>query len=137
MKIYFAGSIRGGRDDAELYNQIIEYLKTFGDVLTEHVGSANISMQGESSKNQYIHDRDIKWIDECDVVVGEVSTPSLGVGYEIRDALNKNKKVLCLFNPQSSKMLSAMIAGSSEIINKNYTNLEEAKKAIDELMKSV
>jgi len=137
MKIYFAGSIRGERDDAELYNQIIEYLKTFGDVLTEHVGSANISMQGESSKNQYIHDRDIKWIDECDVVVGEVSTPSLGVGYEIRDALNKNKKVLCLFNPQSSKMLSAMIAGSSEIINKNYTNLEEAKKAIDELMKSV
>lgn len=24
MKIYFAGSIRGGRDDAELYGQIIE-----------------------------------------------------------------------------------------------------------------
>ena len=27
MKIYFAGSIRGGREDAALYLQIIEYLK--------------------------------------------------------------------------------------------------------------
>ncbi len=38
MRIYFAGSIRGGREDASLYLQIIDYLKTFGEVLTEHVG---------------------------------------------------------------------------------------------------
>jgi len=137
MKIYFAGSIRGGRDDAKLYNQIIEYLKSFGKVLTEHVGDMKLSMSGESSHNKYIHDRDINWIDECDIVIAEVSTPSLGVGYEIRDALNKNKKILCLFNPNSSKMLSAMIAGSSEIVNKNYTDLEEAKKAIGKFMKSL
>ena len=29
MKIYFSGSIRGGRDDAKIYNQIIAYLKNF------------------------------------------------------------------------------------------------------------
>ena len=38
MKIYFAGSIRGGRDDAEIYSQIIEFLQGYGQVLTEHVG---------------------------------------------------------------------------------------------------
>ena len=43
MKIYFSGSIRGGRQDAELYNQLIEEIKKYGDVLTEHVGSSEIS----------------------------------------------------------------------------------------------
>ncbi|MCK5346711.1 MAG: nucleoside 2-deoxyribosyltransferase, partial [Candidatus Heimdallarchaeota archaeon] len=115
MKIYFAGSIRGGRKDAELYRQIIEYLKTIGTVLTEHIGDANLSSQGEQSKEQYIHDRDLDWITKCDIVVAEVSNPSLGVGYEIRDAISKNKKVLCLYYPQKDKQLSAMIQGSSKV----------------------
>jgi 2'-deoxynucleoside 5'-phosphate N-hydrolase len=34
--IYFAGSIRGGRDDAVIYAQLIEKLKEFGRVPTEH-----------------------------------------------------------------------------------------------------
>jgi hypothetical protein len=37
LKIYFAGSIRGGRDDAALYLRIVEDLKAYGTVLTEHV----------------------------------------------------------------------------------------------------
>jgi len=35
MKIYFAGSIRGGRDDKELYLQLIKHLAKHGQVLTE------------------------------------------------------------------------------------------------------
>jgi hypothetical protein len=46
MKIYFAGSIRGGREDAALYLEIIEYLKTFGEVLTEHI-SVSIGVEYE------------------------------------------------------------------------------------------
>ena len=38
MKIYFAGSIRGGRKDAELYRKVIAALKEKHQVLTEHVG---------------------------------------------------------------------------------------------------
>jgi hypothetical protein len=37
-KIYFAASIRGGRDDVELYRELINYMQTFGNVLTEHIG---------------------------------------------------------------------------------------------------
>mgnify|MGYP006130978695 FL=1 len=42
MRIYFAGSIRGGRDEEANYLKIITYLTNFGQVLTEHVGSKNI-----------------------------------------------------------------------------------------------
>ena len=137
MKIYFAGSIRGGRENAELYNQIIEHLKTIGKVLTEHVGDISLSSDGEQSEEQYVHDRDLKWITECDTMVAEVSTPSLGVGYEIKDAISKNKKVLCLYYPQENKSLSAMIAGSPNITNKSYANLDEAKQIINEFLKTI
>ncbi|MDD7127229.1 MAG: C-Myc-responsive protein Rcl, partial [Prevotella sp.] len=33
-KVYFAGSIRGGRQDAELYNRIIKYIQRSHTVLT-------------------------------------------------------------------------------------------------------
>ena len=46
MKIYFAGSIRGGRDDKELYLEIINLLGKYGKVLTEHIGDKNLSTIG-------------------------------------------------------------------------------------------
>lgn len=137
MKIYFAGSIRGGRNNIKSYEQIIEHLKIYGNVLTEHIGNTNLSKRGEIQKDKFIHDRDLNWLDECDVLVGEVSEPSLGVGYEIRYAIEKDKRILCLYKPKEDSMLSAMIAGNPNITNKNYNNINEAKKAIDEFMKSV
>ena len=43
MKIYFGGSISGGRGDQETYGQIIAYLKNFGEVLTEFIGNTSLS----------------------------------------------------------------------------------------------
>lgn len=37
-RIYFCGSIRGGRDDVHIYKDIISQLGAYGEVLTEHVG---------------------------------------------------------------------------------------------------
>ena len=45
-KFYFAGSIRGGREDAELYRDLISYLQNFGKVLTEHIGLDSLSSSG-------------------------------------------------------------------------------------------
>jgi len=132
MKIYFAGSIRGGREDAALYLQIIEYLKTFGEVLTEHVGDANLTELGDDGPtDKYIHDRDLAWLQSSDVLVAEVTSVSMGVGYEIGRAVESGKKVLCLFRPESGKNLSAMIAGCPDLELVNYRNLDEVKLAID------
>lgn len=135
MKIYFAGSIRGGREDVDLYLQIIEYLKKYGQVLTEHVGDKTLSAQGEDGPTAaFIHERDMSWLLASDAIVAEVTTPSLGVGYEISQAVENNKKVLCLFRPQSGRKLSAMIAGAPQIINREYSTIEEAKQAIDKFL---
>lgn len=116
LQIYFAGSIRGGRIDANLYHSIIDELSTFGEVLTEHVGSDSLTGMGEGSLSDVeIHDRDLSWIKASDIIIAEVTSPSLGVGYEIGMAINLQKIVVCLFNKSSGRKLSAMINGANEV----------------------
>lgn len=131
MKIYFAGSIRGGREDAGLYFQLINYLKSFAEVLTEHVGDPALTSVGDDGPNdKFIHDRDLEWLNACDLVVAEVTTVSMGVGYEIGRAVEAGKKVLCLFRPDSGNNLSAMISGCDDLTLVNYSDFDEVKKAI-------
>jgi len=125
-KIYFAGSIRGGREDAGLYQQIIVALTNFGEVLTEHVGNAGLQETGEDRlTDSEIYRRDLDWLKTADLVVAEVSTPSLGVGFEIASALALKIPVLCLYRLQEGKRLSAMISGCPELEVLTYRNLAE------------
>ena len=131
MKIYFAGSIRGGREDARLYLSIIDYLKQFGEVLTEHVGDASLTSFGEDgTSDTFIHDRDMDWLLSSDLIVAEVTSPSLGVGYEIGRAIEQGKRIICLYRKQEGRNLSAMIAGSKDVTVEHYDNLESAKRII-------
>ena len=121
MKIYFAGSIRGGRDDKELYAEIVKKLGPFGTVLTEHVANKDLTSAGEVHISvRDIYARDVEWLMSADVVVAEVTTPSLGVGYELGLAEKLNKKILCIYREREGKKLSAMIGGNPKITVKLY-----------------
>jgi len=137
MKIYFAGSIRGGREDKKLYLQLIQHLAKYGQVLTEHVGDQKLSDFGEDSQSDdWIYNRDISWVQECDILIAEVSTPSLGVGYEIGKTEDMNKKILCLYKDQPDKRLSAMISGNPNVKIARYETLKDALTLIDNFFKS-
>ncbi|XP_026858352.1 2'-deoxynucleoside 5'-phosphate N-hydrolase 1 isoform X1 [Electrophorus electricus] len=114
MHIYFCGSIRGGRQDVAIYRRIVKKLQMYGDVLTEHVSHADLSEKGEDAVlgDKAIHDRDMEWLALADVIVAEVTQPSLGVGYELGRAVAMDKRILCLFRTSSERVLSAMIRGA-------------------------
>lgn len=114
MKIYFCGSIRGGRTDAALYREMIEFLKQYGCVLTEHVGDASLTDRGGDGTNGETWRRDTAWLKACDIVIAECSQPSLGVGYEIAFAEALGKPVH-VFYGKSDGRLSAMLAGDPQI----------------------
>jgi hypothetical protein len=133
MKIYFGGSIRGGRYLVPIYKGLITHLKRYGEVLTEHLGDEKIKVEGEKDLDDFqIHDRDMSWIKECDKMVVEVSFPSLGVGYEIREGIILKKPILALYMPQGDSKLSAMIAGCRNLKLRNYNNLQEGCKIMNE-----
>jgi len=129
MKIYFAGSVRAGRENQEIFSKIVSKLKEYGQVLTEHLGDSQLTDRGEPNKPESeIYERDMAWLGEADVLVAEVSTPSLGVGYEIRAAENDGKPVLCLY--KSGLWLSAMIKGASRLKRAEYSNEAEIDQAL-------
>lgn len=128
MKIYFAGSIRGGRQDQDLYLEIINILKKYGEVLTEHIGDKNLSSYGNTHMtDEEIYTQDTNWIRESDIVIAEVSTNSLGVGYEIAFAESLNKRIILLYREEENKRLSAMLKGNQRLEIITYYNLEELK----------
>ncbi|AKP66292.1 nucleoside 2-deoxyribosyltransferase [Companilactobacillus ginsenosidimutans] len=132
MKIYFAASIRGGRDEDKTYKKIIKFLKKDNDVLTEHVGNTDLTAEGETKlSDKEIRDRDIAWLEEADVMVADTTNPSLGVGYELAYAEKLHKPVVILHNDDKSH-LSAMISGSDYFLDiNNYSTYHDAIQILD------
>ena len=139
MKIYFAGSIRGGRQDAGKYLELIDFLSTKAEVLTEHVGAFELGDQGENTLSDHeIHRRDVEWLESCDAIIAEVTNPSLGVGYEIGIAEKLGKPVLCLFDESQPEFrLSAMLSGNGKIQVGRYHAIGEAKRQITEFVSAL
>jgi hypothetical protein len=112
MKIYFSGSIAGGRKYLTTYQKMVGCIRELGHtVLTEHIIHPRVLDLEKRYIPREIYTRDIQWIEECDCMIAEVSNPSLGVGYEICYALRINKPVLCLY--EKGIFLTRMLVGNT------------------------
>ncbi len=132
MRIYFSASITGGREQAQIYPLIIEHLQQHGEVLTEFVADQAYTAQGEQQLTpEAIYRRDVDYINQCDVLVAEVTIPSFGVGVEVARASVQGKPVLALYQPSGGRRLSAMIAGDPNVTVAEYHTLEEAQAAVE------
>ena len=134
-KVYFAGSIRGGRVDAALYRRMIEHIKKTAEVLTEHVGDLALSaLEGELDRDRLIYEQDTAWIRECDLLIAECTCPSLGVGYELAYAEKLNKPCFVFYNRERGN-LSAMIKGDPYYELFPYSTEDEIVKGLDSILK--
>ena len=137
MKIYFACSIRGGRDDAELYYDLVQHIKTKATLLTEIFADGRLTSQGMSKPSADIWKTDIAWVKESDAIIAETTNPSLGVGYEIAKAEEWGKPVLALFRDDGARKLSAMVEGSPLTTVAYYKTLDQAQLAVDDFIQSL
>ena len=133
-KIYFAGSIRGGRVDAELYERIIKHMQKTASVLTEHVGSPHLNLLEQGKKDADIYDQDTAWLRDSDILIGECTCPSLGVGYELAYA-EIHGKPCHIFYDRSKTQLSAMLTGNPYFHIHPYENEAEIYPRLDTILK--
>jgi len=133
MKVYFAGSIRGGEPDRDWFHRLIRHVSGHGKVLTEH--SFGYSYEEEIGfDDTWIYERDMDWLREADALVAEVSAPSLGVGYEIAKAEEWGKPILLLYREEPSRKPSAMLNGNKNLELVVFTEEEEALNAVDRFL---
>lgn len=134
MKIYFSGSIRGGRKYAKIYAKTIKFLEKFGEVLTKHVGDPQLTHFGEGDHVKEIYERDIRLLRSAGILIADVTQPSLGVGYEIAAAEGMKKKIICLCRESRIKRLSAMIDGNRKLRIICYKNQKDLENKLDNVL---
>ena len=134
-KIYFAGSIRGGRADAGLYARMIDFMKEKGHiVLTEHVGRPELSaLEQGKDRDGAIYTQDTAWLRESELLIGECTCPSLGVGYELAYAERFGKPCYIFYN-RTKAQLSAMLTGDPYFKIFSYEEEKELFEMLHELL---
>lgn len=132
MNIYFSCSLTGGRKDEEIYALLVNHLEDGRhEVPTAHLAHPEVMSVERTVDPNEVYQRDIDWLQSCDVVVAEVSTPSHGVGYEIAYALCLHKPVLCLYAQDAA--VSKMITGnnSTGLVVSSYQDHQQALEILD------
>lgn len=133
-KVYFAGSIRGGRVDADLYRRLIAYILRTDTVLTEHVGKSNLNLMEQGrERDMHIYGQDTAWLRQSDVLIGECTSPSLGVGYEL--AYAEAHGIPChIFYDSTKTQLSAMLTGNPYFHIHPYTTEADIYPLLDQIL---
>jgi nucleoside 2-deoxyribosyltransferase len=135
MKIYFSCSLTGGREDEQVYGLIVDHLLSEGhEIPTAHLAQPEVMALEQVVDAREVYLRDVKWIDECEAIIAEVSTPSHGVGYEIAYALSKGKPVLCCYKQDAS--VSKMIMGNDapNLTLGSYTTAAQAIAVVNDFI---
>lgn len=111
LKIYFACSIRGEQGGQEEKEMIVHQLQDLG----HHVISEIFLIESQDPftpfhplETDQIFERDIKMVEESDVVVADVTRTSLGVGIEIGWRMSQGERVIGLCRHDRLPTLSAM-----------------------------
>lgn len=135
MIVYCAGAIKGDTAYQKSYKEIIQFLGSLNHTaLAELSGEFNFSVP---LNDKQIYARDIKWLNSSELVIAEISGPSLGVGFEIAYAIFQKKiPVLALVYSEVNK-ISAMITGcNSQLLTvKRYENIEDMRNIISNYLK--
>ena len=135
MKVYFSCSLTGGRNDEAIYGALVDHLQAAGhEVLTAHLARPEVMRAERVVDPGEVYHRDIAWIEECQALVAEVSTPSHGVGYEIAYALERGKPVLCCYRRDArvSKMITGNDMRTLRVVS--YTSPDEALALVDRFL---
>jgi len=138
MNIYFSCSITGGRQDQQVYHEIVQFLLENGHhVPTAHLAHQDVMQAEKVVSAQSVYKRDMRWLKESDALIAEVSTPSHGVGYEIAVALTLGKPTLCCF--QRERRVSKILLGNTHL-NLHlyaYLNINDLLPAIQDFLVNI
>lgn len=114
MKIYFGFTVAGDRSSVDVAREVVDWLEAMGhQVLTRHLVSDNAWDADRSIPATAIYQRDMNWLNECDLFIAEVSGSSFGLGFETGYLLGATRKpVILLYRRELEKRVSLLITGN-------------------------
>jgi nucleoside 2-deoxyribosyltransferase len=113
MKIYFGFTVAGDRSTLKVARKIVDLLVEMQhEVLTRHLVEDNAWEADRRLTPQEVYMRDMKWLEQCDLFVAEVSGSSFGLGFETGYLLGATtKKVILFYRRDLESKISLLITG--------------------------
>jgi nucleoside 2-deoxyribosyltransferase len=134
MKIYFGFTVAGDRSSVTTAKAVVEMLEAMGHVvLTKHLVEDDAWEADRQITPQQVYERDMKWLEECDCFIAEVSGSSFGLGFETGYLLGAtNKHVVLFYKREVQQRISLLITGNAHprCTLLPYADLEEVRTFI-------
>jgi hypothetical protein len=113
MQIYFGFTVAGDRSAVMAAKTIVAILEEMHhEVLTRHLVEDNAWEADRSLTPKEVYLRDMKWLEQCDMFIAEVSGSSFGLGFETGYLLGATtKKVVLFFRRDVESKISLLITG--------------------------
>src|SRR5277367_2986278 len=131
MRIYFGFTVAGDRSSIDTARAVVHQLEAMGhEVLTRHLVSDNAWEADRSISPQEVYRRDMAWLEQCELFIGEVSGSSFGLGFETGYLLGATtKRVVLLYRREVDQKVSLLITGNTHpnCTLVTYTTVEEVE----------
>lgn len=134
VKIYFGFTVAGNRSSLEAAKRIVGVLQSMGhEVLTSHLIREDAWDADRSVPPREVFARDMKWLDQCELFVAEVSGSSFGLGFETGYLLGATtKRTVLLYDRESERGISLLITGNTHpnCVVIPYSRLDELEQLV-------
>jgi len=129
MKVYFTCSARGTQNFSNLYQKIFDTILKLGNEHTSNYTKESDpgEIYGYSHEERVaLYEQAIRDLKRSDVILLEVSTHSLSMGYLMQTALNLGKPVIALYSKDHKPAFAAGIEDDKlQVIEYSKNNLTE------------
>ena len=118
MTIYLACTVRGDRGAVASLRSLVTSLEHAGHtILTKHLLEDNVERAESALTERAVYDRDIQWLEACDILIADASGSSFGVGLEVGYVLGRsdrtNQQVILLYRADRRDQISRLIVGNA------------------------
>ena len=118
MQIYLACTVRGDRSAVAGLRTLVASLERSGHtVLTKHLLDDNVDGAESALTERAVYERDIAWLETCDVLIADGTGSSFGVGFEVGYVLGRSdrtgQRVVLLYRADRRDQISRLIVGNA------------------------
>lgn len=118
MTIYLACTVRGDRGAVEGLRALVASLERAGHtILTKHLLEDDVEGAESALTERAVYERDIEWLEACDILIADASGSSFGVGFEVGYVLARSdrtgQRVVLLYRADRRDRISRLIIGNA------------------------
>ena len=143
MQIYLACTVRGDRGAIAGLRSLVTALEAAGHtILTKHLLEDNVEGAESTLTERAVYDRDIAWLEACDLLIADASGSSFGVGFEVGYVLGRadrtDQRVVLLYRADRRDRISRLIIGNAHprCQTISYENPDDLAIRVSESLKS-